>query len=921
MKEPQSNLSYEEQRLQALYSYDVLGDGLNEELNNLVKLGKQISNAKVCSITFVDRETIISKIIVGFKLNEFVFPRGSSVVASMLSSSTPLFIDDLKRQPDFANSPILKYDPSTTFCAFFPIIDKQGFVLGSLFITDDKPNQLNSKQIEALQTLVDQVVTHLILRRKNKELQLQTERTNEFINIFENSPQIHGVLDKDGNVLYINPAITEITGYTLDEIIGKNLWKFCHQEDVAQNINLLEKGLTKSIKQFNLNFRIICKDKTIKWISWVTLTKGDRWYGYGRDITELKRKDNQLDNLNFVAERINNAVVISDASNRVGWVNEAFTKITGYTLQDAQGKPLGDLLSGPETDWSVIEEARQLINDKKSFAVELLAYHKDGREIWLSIHSSIILNKSGQFETEIEIIIDITEKKKIEQELSVLSTVASKTNTPVIIYNKNWQIVWVNKALCNLTGYREEEMIGNYPANLFAYEETDIKSVTQLQEAARGKRGHNIELSVRKKDYTKMWVSVSNTPILDKDGNIERFVEFITDITERKKFEQDIINAKEQAERLSQAKEMFLSVMSHEMRTPLNAVIGITHLLLENDPKPTQIDDLNILKFSGENLLHIINDVLDFTKIETGNLKLEAIPVNLRTLCHDIISSLQVVALKRQNQLLLYFDNNIPEEVLTDKTRLYQILMNLLSNALKFTKRGKVELSINTVDITSNYTDIQFQIKDTGIGIPDDKLEYIFESFTQASNDTSRKYGGTGLGLAITKKLVKIFGGEIQVESKEGKGSNFHFQLRFKNTSHIKVIQEDKSILFKDKKVLIVDDNKINILIAERILNKWGIETSFVTDGYQAIQAVDETSFDLVFMDIHMPGIDGFETTGLIREGKSDYHKSLPIIALTASTMSDDIYKFKNAGMNGYLFKPFNPSELKKTLIKHLKPV
>jgi signal transduction histidine kinase len=213
-----------------------------------------------------------------------------------------------------------------------------------------------------------------------------------------------------------------------------------------------------------------------------------------------------------------------------------------------------------------------------------------------------------------------------------------------------------------------------------------------------------------------------------------------------------MLESREQAIQLSEAKEMFLSVMSHEIRTPLNAVIGMTHLLLENDPKPTQVDDLNILKFSGENLLNIINDILDFTKIETGNLHLESIPFDLHTLCVDIVNSLQVNASKRDNFISLTYDNLIPEHVLGDKTRLYQILMNLIGNAIKFTDQGKVERIVKLQHSTADDLTIDFEVRDNGIGISEDKLSYIFETFTQARTNIARKYGGTGLGLAITLK-------------------------------------------------------------------------------------------------------------------------------------------------------------------------
>ncbi|RZK67911.1 MAG: PAS domain-containing sensor histidine kinase, partial [Pedobacter sp.] len=369
-------------------------------------------------------------------------------------------------------------------------------------------------------------------------------------------------------------------------------------------------------------------------------------------------------------------------------------QITGFNLTDLQGKPLGDLISGPDTDWSLIENARALTQQKQSFTVDLLAYRKDKTPIWLSIYNTVVLDDDGKVETEVEIILDITEKIKAQEELQVLSLVASKSNTGVTIANEKGEITWVNKALEELTGYSLTELKGKMLGDVLSTTETNKEIIFEARNKAFNKQGSTIEVLALKKDGTPIWLSAANTPIINTNGQLERQVELIVDITQRKQVEKEMVEAREQAIQLSEAKEMFLSVMSHEIRTPLNAVIGMTHLLLENEPKPSQVDDLNILKFSGENLLNIINDILDFTKIETGNLQLESIPFDLHTLCVDIINSLQINANKRGNTLNLIYDDRIPAQLLGDKTRLYQILMNLLGNAIKFTDNGKVDLLV-----------------------------------------------------------------------------------------------------------------------------------------------------------------------------------------------------------------------------------
>lgn len=913
---PSPSSQMEERRLAALYSYDVLGEGLNNELDNLVKLAAQIASTKKAYISFIDKENIVFKATYGLITQQRIFSRTGSICQYAMYKDIYV-APDLRLTEEFHDSTLISSQDNILFYASVPLIDADGYALGCLCVVDDCVKELTVLQLEALKTLSLQIITHLSLRRKNLQLAAQTKRSEEFINVFEASPEIHCILNRDGDILFTNQAAYSILGYKIKEVLGKGMWSFCYREDVPRIAAHLENGLKNGIKQFSLDFRVVDKQKRIKWLSWSMAAKDDRWYSYGRDITEKKRLETELTHLSFVASKVNNGVVISDDYNRVSWANDAFTQITGFTLEDIQGKPLGDLIRGPETDWSVIEEARKLISEKKSFTVDILAYRKDKRKIWLSIYSTIILSEDGEVETEIEIILDITDKKKAEQELEVLSTVASKSHTGVAICSQNGEITWVNEALEQLIGYSSAELSGKLLGDVLSTDETDRQVILKAREASEHQQSFSIEVLAQKKDGTDVWLAVSNTPIISK-GKVERYIELITDITERKQIERDILLAKEQALQLSEAKEMFLSVMSHEIRTPLNAIIGMTHLLIENDPKPSQTDDLNILKFSGENLLNIINDVLDFTKIETGNLHLEFLPVNLQLLCNDIISSLQVNANKQQNALNLDFDSQIPASVLADKTRLYQILMNLLGNAIKFTTNGNVDLLLKLVKEGDTNIDIRFEVKDNGIGIPSDKKEYIFETFTQAKADISRKYGGTGLGLAITKKLLKLYHSDIEVESTEGRGTSFSFIISFGKVSQVEIQKKSKPVIFEGKKVLIVDDNEINILIAKRILMKWGLDIDFASDGYKAIESITKNKYDLVFMDIKMPGITGFETTTIIRGMEEEYYKNLPIVALTASTLHDEESKFKESGMNGHVLKPFSPTEIKKVLMDFL---
>lgn len=387
--------------------------------------------------------------------------------------------------------------------------------------------------------------------------------------------------------------------------------------------------------------------------------------------------------------------------------------------------------------------------------------------------------------------------------------------------------------------------------------------------------------------------------------------------------EQDLLKAKEEAEKSSHAKAEFLSIMSHEIRTPMNAVVNLTNFLLEDSPAVRQVENLNILKFSANNLLAIINDVLDFNKIESGKVEFEAIDFDLLHLLDSIRYSMAVNARKKDIGFFLESDVSFSNMLVGDPNRLTQILNNLISNAIKFTDKGWVKLRLTLVEETKDSMTLAFAIQDTGIGISEEEKLYIFNMFTQAASDTTRKYGGTGLGLAITRHLLQLQNSEIQLESKVGVGSTFSFVLEFgkgapleKRVARIPT-QNDNGAL-AGKYILVVEDNVVNVLVVKRFLEKWGVEFVHAKDGLEALKKVEEYSFDLILMDIHMPNMDGYEASKAIRSSDNAYYQTVPIIALTASALIDNKERVYEVGMNDIVVKPFKPAELYRILTQYI---
>ncbi|TGL75628.1 hybrid sensor histidine kinase/response regulator [Leptospira jelokensis] len=486
-------------------------------------------------------------------------------------------------------------------------------------------------------------------------------------------------------------------------------------------------------------------------------------------------------------------------------------------------------------------------------------------------------------------------------------------NSPVGFHSidTNGVFLKVNRTECEWFGYAEAELVGKK------------KWVDILQESSKQvffsnfplfkKQGYidNLIFEVIKKNGTSMFVNLSATAIYSQNGEMMRTRSVLVDVTKSIVYEKELLEAKKKAEDASKAKSEFLSNMSHELRTPLNAVIGLSLWLLEENPKAEQLEHLKNLKFSSESLLSLINDILDFNKIEERLVIIEAIDFNLKEFLKSIITSFQLRANEKLLEFQIELDPNLPEFIHSDPTRLLQILNNLLSNALKFTHKGFIKLKLKVDQVDSKSLVLHFEISDSGIGIDKSNLKSIFEKFTQANQDTTRKYGGSGLGLAISKALVELMNGKMFVESSIGEGSKFVFTLPCelgKTNEYITIASINNKESLKGKTVLVADDISINRSIVIRFLNRWEIVTLEASNGLEVLDVLNRQSVDLILMDLHMPEMDGYDASVAIRKNK--LWKDIPIIALTASAQIETRQQIKAVGMNDFISKPFNPNDL-----------
>ena len=427
------------------------------------------------------------------------------------------------------------------------------------------------------------------------------------------------------------------------------------------------------------------------------------------------------------------------------------------------------------------------------------------------------------------------------------------------------------------------------------------------------------KLSIQKLNHTLASIQSGNSEkVIADDNDLLEIVELLNhEISKRREAEKLLVMAKNEAVSASLAKSEFLSIMSHEIRTPLHAVIGMGHLLLKNHPRSDQVDNLKALKTSADNLLVLINDILDFNKIEAGKLEIEEAVFSIYKLLTDIVTANINNASERQTPITLRIDEKLPEYYLGDSLRIGQVLNNLISNAVKFTYNGKITVEILLKEIKDENTVITFSVQDTGIGIDKEKLAHIFLPFTQASTSTTRQFGGTGLGLAITKRILGLLHSTINVESTVNKGSRFYFDLSLQAVVGNKEKDYKKhtdDFDLNNKRILLVEDTPFNVLYAVQLLEGWKASVGVAENGEMAIQRCKEAQYDLILMDLQMPILDGYAATRQIRE----FNKTIPIIALTASADNNIREKVIAAGMQDYVTKPLYPDDFYTRIKKYI---
>ena len=647
---------------------------------------------------------------------------------------------------------------------------------------------------------------------------------------------------------------------------------------------------------------------------------------------ELKKKaessaaeaDALSERLSRIVNNVQEVIFQTDINGCWTFLNAAWERITGYSVEESVGTSFTDMVYPDDKEISMYHLS-ELVNGTETTSRYNLRYiTKSGEVRWTEAVVTLDMDEEGRLFGASGTLTDINARYVAEEKLRQASNNLNQAQTltklgsfehPLRTAGNSYWSAQMFKLL-NLPGRNEPKL-----EDLIATVDNPSRERLLENIHALSLYGREIAMEVPiNKESAWMMIRAEKQKGRLNSGDVVTGT--LMDITERKTFEKELIASKLLAEQALAAKSEFLSNMSHEIRTPMNAITGLTEILLKGEEafSPQAKRNLELIEYSADNLLVIINDILDYSKIEANKVELESIPFDLKKMLHKLLETWHLKAKGNDIALNLNVDSQVPDNLQGDPYRLNQILLNLISNALKFTKQGSVTLNAQVQSEENDRYDILFEVKDTGIGIPQKKLKSIFESFTQAYTDTTRNFGGTGLGLAISKRLVELQGGEIWVESEIGHGSSFFFNIILgvssENPQEEADLNESLSSSLNGLDILVAEDNKINQMLITQVCKTWNANIELADNGQIAVDKSAAKVYNVILMDLQMPELNGFEAVKAIRDNRNNPNYNVPILALTADAMPETKSYVKRNGFNGYITKPFKREELRKEITR-----